>query len=442
MRDFGRALAWVCVYVGICVAPLALSLSDLAPGRGFVINLSVALGFVGLSMLGLQFALAARSRAWSRPFGVDAVLQFHQQISYVAIVFILAHPILLFVENSAFLKLLNPATNPLRAKLGIASVLLLLGLVALSVWRRQLGFSYERWQMVHSLVAVAVVITALLHALLVGYYISEPWEQGLFALFSVAFIGLGVWVRIIRPIQRRKHRWTVAAVTTGHGGASTITLEPVDAESYGDRGFVFEGGQFAWILARRSPFALTYHPFSISSSAEQPERISFTIKAAGRFTESIPSLAEGDSVYLDGPYGTFTIECHEGPGFVFVGAGVGVTPLLSMLRTLADRGDRRPCVLFLGNRDWTQITAREHIEALSSRLDLRVVHVMSHPDDDWEGERGYLRAEVLERYLPVRRNALQYFVCGPQPMMDAVEHALSGLGIPAHRVHSERFAMV
>ena len=170
--------------------------------------------------------------------------------------------------------------------------------------------------------------------------------------------------------------------------------------------------------------------------------MAFTVKAAGDFSSALGSLEPGTTVYLDGPHGAFCMDRHEGPGFVFIGAGIGVTPLMSMLRTLADRGDTRPCYLFLGNRDQDSITFREEIEGLESRLNLEVVHVLSHPGEGWQGEKGHLDVAVLDRHLPSRRNRLQYFICGPDRMMDAAESALGKLGIPGERVHSERFGMV
>ncbi|MDQ3966209.1 MAG: hypothetical protein M3246_07145 [Actinomycetota bacterium] len=96
--------------------------------------------------------------------------------------------------------------------------------------------------------------------------------------------------------------------------------------------------------------------------------MTLSIKASGDFTSKVATLKPGTTVYLDGPHGAFTVDRHEGPGFVLIGAGVGVTPLMSILRTLADRGDVRPCYLFLNNRDWESITFREEIEELKSRL--------------------------------------------------------------------------
>ena len=81
---------------------------------------------------------------------------------------------------------------------------------------------------------------------------------------------------------------------------------------------------------------------------------------------------------------------------------------------------------------------------MSSRsgLDLDVVHVLARPPADWTGETGYVTPEVLARHLPPGHRRFQFFICGPEPMMDAAESALVELGVPAERVHTERFDMV
>jgi predicted ferric reductase len=440
-----RGAFWIFVYLAVAIAPLIFAWSGPEPGRGLLINLSVALGFVGLAMMGLQFALVARFKTISAPFGMDVVLQYHRQIAYVALLFILAHPILLFIENVQFLALLDVFTSPLRAKMAVTSTVALLLLVTLSVWRKKLRISYETWQLTHGVLGVVIIATALAHVFLVGYYVNEPWEKALWIAMSAAFVFLLLWVRVIRPLQRYRSAWRVEEVISERGETSTIVLE----QQNGD-GFAFEPGQFAWIMAGKSPFAITQHPFSISSSAERTDRVTLSVKAAGDFTSSIAALKPGATVYLDGPHGAFTIDRHEGPGFVFIGAGVGVTPLMSMLRTLADREDVRPCYLFLGNRNKESITFREEIEALRSRLNLEVIHVLSRPEEGWEGEKGHIDAAVLSRgltgeehrRLPERHRRLIYFICGPDEMMDAAEGALAHLGVPAERVHSERFGMV
>jgi predicted ferric reductase len=156
----------------------------------------------------------------------------------------------------------------------------------------------------------------------------------------------------------------------------------------------------------------------------------------------VHALEPGTTVYVDGPHGVFSMDQDEGPGLGFVAGGVGIAGLISMVRTMADRRDVRPAVLFYANRDWDGAAFREELEALKGRLDLTVVHVIEQPPDGWTGETGYVTAEILERHLPPGFRRFQYFICGPDPMMDAAEAALIRLGVPAERVHTERFDMV
>ena len=64
------------------------------------------------------------------------------------------------------------------------------------------------------------------------------------------------------------------------------------------------------------------------------------------------------------------------------------------------------------------------------------------PPAEWTGETGFVRAELLARHLPAGYRRFQFFICGPAPMMDATERALSELGVPEARIHTERFDMV
>ena len=74
-----------------------------------------------------------------------------------------------------------------------------------------------------------------------------------------------------------------------------------------------------------------------------------------------------------------------------------------------------------------------------------MVHVLSGPERSWEGEKGRIDADVLRRHLPEKPSPerLQYLICGPDAMMDAVEACLQqDLGVPSEKVHTERFGMI
>ncbi|MFO1425831.1 MAG: hypothetical protein U1F11_02435 [Steroidobacteraceae bacterium] len=155
-------------------------------------------------------------------------------------------------------------------------------------------------------------------------------------------------------------------------------------------------GQFAWLTLRASPFAMREHPFSIASSPEQPQRIEFAIKELGDFTATIKDIRPGEIAWVDAPYGDFGIDrCAGAQAAVFVAGGIGIAPILSMLRALAERGDRRPLWLFYGNRVLERVAFREELDRLAQRLDLKVVHVLLEPPADWSGERGFVSQQVL-----------------------------------------------
>jgi predicted ferric reductase len=430
-----RAVFWVIAYLGVVVAPLvfaAIGTSD--PDHDFGTNFSVALGFVGLAMMGLEFALVARFKPVAAPFGQDALLQFHRQIGYVGLALVLVHVgISARWEELTFSKAISA---PALVWFGMAAAVALIALIVTSVWRLRLRLSYEWWHVAHTALALVAVVGALVHVYFVDEYVNTVWKQGLWGLMSAAFIALLVWVRLVKPHRMRERPWRLERVGAERGQTTTLALSPPRG-----RGFRFDPGQFAWFAFGGSPYSLTLHPFSFSSSAER-EEVEIAVKALGDLSSRVHELDPGTTVYVDGPHGVFSMDQDEGPGFGFIAGGVGITGLLSMLRTMADREDVRPVVLVYANREWEGVAFRDELERLERRLDLTVVHVLERPPQGWTGETGYVSAEIISRHLPRAYRRFQYFICGPVPMMDAAEAALVQLGVPAERVHTERFDMV
>src|SRR5262245_32652921 len=379
-----RAVFSVMAYLGVVIAPLVFAaLGGSRLDHGFWTNLSVALGFVGLAMMGLEFALVARFQAMAAPFGQDALLQFHRQIGYVGLGFVLLHVALSAHWRELWAKLTrSPDTvaTPALVVLGSLAVLALIALVVTSVWRRQLRISYEWWHALHTVLAVVAIVGALVHVYLVDGYVNAPWKRVLWALMSAAFLGLLGWARLVKPRAMSRQPWRLERVTAERGQTTTLALTPPDGFD-----FHFEPGQFAWFAFGRSPFALTLHPFSFSSSAERKE-VEIAVKALGDLTSKVHLLEPGTTVYVDGPHGVFSMDRDEGPGFGFIAGGVGITGLLSMLRTMADRRDVRPAVLVYANGDWDGVAFREELERLHNQMNLAVVHVLDRPPADWVGE--------------------------------------------------------
>ncbi|MBN2549967.1 MAG: ferric reductase-like transmembrane domain-containing protein [Anaerolineales bacterium] len=384
--------------------------------------------------------LTARFKSIKAPYGADIVYHFHRQVSLVAFVLVLAHPLLLFAFSPDTLGLLNLFTAPWRARAGVTAVLLLMGLVAASLWRKRFKLEYTTWRVWHGILATAVVVLAMTHVILARHYLNTPWKQSFWIIYGVFWVSLLIYVRIIKPLQLLRRPYEVEHIHSERGNAWSLTVKPV-----GHAGMKFMPGQFAWITIRSSPFLDGEHPFSFSSNACQSDRLTFTIKELGDFTRQIKNLSPGEKVFVDGPFGNFSVDRHShAEQFVFIAGGVGITPIMSMLRTLAERGDRRPLVLIYANRDWESVIFREEIENLKDALNLTVVQLLQEPPADWSGESGFVSQAILERFLPQarQRNTFEVFICGPQPMMNAVEKALINLKVPFGDFHAERFNLV
>jgi predicted ferric reductase len=305
------------------------------------------------------------------------------------------------------------------------------------MWRLALRISYEVWQGLHLVLSTVAITAALIHVELIHHYVNQPWKRVLWVVMTVGFLSIFLWVRIVRPVLRMRRPWTIASIHAERGGVNTVTLRPI-----GHGGFTFAPGQFGWLSVHRSPFALTQHPFSFSSNGDDPSMLTMSIKELGDFTKTIGSIAPGTRAYIDGPHGVFSPDHYPGPGCVFLAGGVGIGPIMSMVRTFADRGDPRPCHLFFGSKELDDATYHEEIARLAAELPLTVIHVASDPPSDWTGERGYVDRDKLRRHLPSDYAVLQYFICGPGAMQDAMEDALAELGVPGDRVHTERFNFV
>jgi len=430
-------VVWLALYPLVVLAPIVLMLVPPVPtGRSFWVEMSVVLGFVGLTQIGIQFVLIGRFRPLTYPYGLDVVLKYHRQIALVAIAFVLLHPALILIEHPARVVLLDPLGGTYASKLGIASVLALVVLAAVSIWRERLGIGYELWRVTHTALGVSALVLAQLHVSLAGLYVNTPWKQALWIGSSVALVGLVVHLRLVVPWRQRRRPWRVTGVRDEGGG--TVNL---DIEADGHEGLRFEPGQFAYLKIGDSPWTVEEHPYSIASSAEHTRRLSFGIKALGDFSESVSRVAAGTTVFVDGPHGAFSIDRAQAPGYVLIAGGVGITPMMSFLNTLADRGDPRPVLLIYSTNTEQELAYSDEIESLRERLDLETRFVLAEPPHDWQAEEGTITAELLERLLPKERFVRSFFVCGPPAMMAAVERELLAHDVPRTHVHLEKFAL-
>jgi predicted ferric reductase len=433
-----KSAVWIAAYLLFVLAPqLALLAGSLPPARDFWTEFSAALGYSGLAIMGLQFGLTARFRYVTEPWGEDVIYHFHRRISLFAAGLVIVHPLIIFAVQPQLRLAPEFPDIPLRVVAAFVSVFSVVALAVMALWRSKLKIPYETWHLSHIALAIIAVTGGLLHMVGWGFYLVNPWKRGLWIGLTIFWLGLLFYVRIIKPLFILRRPYRVTEVRQERGDTTTLVMRPE-----GHPGFRFRPGQFGWLTVWGSPFKITGHPFSFSSSAAAADgQVEMSIRKLGDFTSGVPDVPVGQRVYIDGPYGAFSIG-NPADMHVLIAGGVGVTPMMSMIRTLADTGDPRPVVLLYGSKQWDLITFREDLDALKARLDLKVVHVLENPPADWTGERGFLSADVLRRYLPKPFADHEYFICGPGVMMDAIEGALAELDVPLMKYHSERYSFV
>jgi predicted ferric reductase len=443
MAPITRAILWFGVYLILIVFPLIVGANwpGEAASRPFWLQFGVACGFVAFSIMAFEFALISKVQSVASAFGQDVLLQFHRQMGMVASVLILVHAVLMFLSGYP-LAWLNPldATNIWAMRWGVLAALAILILMIVSLGRRRLRFSYDSWQLTHGFLAETAVLFSLMHLLMFSGFSAGSPMRLLLGGYCVLLLALRIWFVVIKPVRMWSRPWEVVENIPEHGNSRTLLLKPV-----GHAGFAFEPGQFAWLSARPTPFHRGWHPISMSSCArdEPGHNIAFTIKNLGDWSgQIVPALQPGRRIWVDGPYGVFTPEREQGPGYVLIGGGAGITPLYSMCQTFAERGDARPVLLFFAGRTLESLTFAEQFEGLRKRMNLKVIYVLEHPPENWDGETGHLSAAMLRKHLPRQYRRYEYFICGPPGLMDAMEKSLVEIGVDARHVHTERFDWV
>ncbi|MDP7078768.1 MAG: ferric reductase-like transmembrane domain-containing protein [Candidatus Undinarchaeales archaeon] len=434
LRDDHKAATLKLLYVCLMGAGLVITVQP-QPAPPSIYSLGQAAGTLALTAIAVQLVLASRWRILERGVGLDRIMRWHSANAKFIALFVLLHPLLLFLRQLLKGDIMAPYTMYGTDILGGVIGAVIIGIIWISVLKRkQLGLLYERWRLVHLLTYLLVAI-GLSHSLLLGSDIKSgrplyTWWL-LLAAVSVAAV---VYRYVVRRITFAGSEYEVVANKLETHDVHTITLRPTDGTVLGH-----ESGQFAFLTFTSEDLPVEEHPFTIAS-APGGDTISFSIKESGDFTALLGKVERRDMAHVEGPYGVFSNRSMPGP-FVLIAGGIGITPLMSMLRAMHKEGDTQPQTLLLyANRTQGDIAFLGELAAIERGSDwLRVVHVLSK--ETVEGMRhGFVDGLVLSDEIE-ELTAPTYFICGPPPMMDALRTTLAELGVPDDQVVTERFAL-
>lgn len=397
------------------------------------------MGSGGFALAGLQFLLTGRFRGATAPFGIDLVYRLHRWAAATALVLLCVHALIILTGYAEAVGGWRPWMVGWPMVSGWISLGLFIVLVASSLGRKMLGWEYDGWRRVHALLALSATGAAIAHVL------GVLWPQGrasaalLWSAYAVLWFGAILHVRVLRPWRLLRSPYTVSAVESVGPRTWTVRMVPTRGPAIS-----FQPGQFAWVTFRSGPFSGREHPYSLSGSAVDRSSLAVTIKALGDFTATVGSIRPGERAFVDGPYGAFSPDrFRHAPGWILIAGGVGIAPIMSMLRTFADRRDPRPVLLICAHGSPASRLFAEEIAALEPKLALTIIPVLEEAPPDWTGERGRVTQELLQRALiSPEMCERECFLCGPVPMTDMVTRGLRELGVPARRIHVEWFDMV
>lgn len=388
---------------------------------------SLLLSAWSITLMAVLLLSTARARSIEPLFGgLDRAVRLHRQLGPIAIGLVLVH-VTLYIPSE------------LRPGGSVAGLLIpfwsggAAGFNALILWVvilwTGLAYSgrlrYERWLSLHGLLGPIFIATAA-HALGAGPTI-RAYEPLRFWMWVLVLTGTGAWVWRVLLYRRLAPRYPyrLRALRQVSDDTLDLVLRPTA------RRMIYEPGTFVFIAR---PGLAELHPFSISSSpAERDLRVS--IRMAGDFTRGLVTLAPDDPIDVFGPFGGFSPHRHgRHRRMIWIGAGIGITPFLGMLRFETVNDDFRRVWLWYLARDAAHAPydaeIRETVPKAESWIDYEL----------WTtADRGRLTAaRVLETVRPLD-DGIAVMLCGTPAFVRDMTRQFLAEGLAPDRIIAEDF---
>jgi predicted ferric reductase len=421
------------VIVGLCAIPVLAWAAAAPMGERLVsppialLSLSIASALAAAAAFPLTLVLAARLPVVERVFGgLDRVYGAHRATAIGVLVLVLAHGALLIASRATISLAAVPPLFALtidswRVLLGVAAGLVLTAGMFLTL---RGGMRHELFVWVQRALGLAFVV-AVVHAFaqdsaksaspLITYYLGLLNAAGV-----LAFAYRSVFANQVVP--RREYR--VGSVRQLDADVSEVTLEPLADP------LAFAPGQFVFVTFYGSPLPEEAHPFSMTSGAGE-RSLKLVIKRLGDFTAQLKLVDPGTRAKVEGPYGGLSHTRIRNVRQIWIAGGIGITPFLSMARSLDASGYEID--LYYATETREQAHFLDELYEIADR-DPRVRVVPVRKDN-----LGRLGAEDVCGTMRdlVHKDIL---ICGPPAMMESLGRQFRALGVPDHRIHAERFS--
>lgn len=394
----------------------------------------------------------------------------HNWTGYVALAVVLLHPVLLLPSATAKFGWLDIALpfwapeQPVINTIGAFAAYALIFVVATSYFRNRIGI--RTWKALHY-TAYALTVALFAHSLLTNPNLDDKpidyLDGGKVFVETCTVLALAAitW-RVLHGVRRAALRdAAAAAVPTG-----TLMDQPTTWAGTLQVARIFEETAsvrtFRMVLPDRRRLPFTFRPgqfltlslpiggqevrrtYTVSSPPTRTSYVEITVKreAEGMASHYLhDQVREGDLIDVRALSGRFTFAGHESEGVVLIGGGVGITPMMSVLRSLTDAAWEHDVWMVFAVRTPRDIIYGQELAYLQERhpnFHLQIV-VEQAAGTDWQGLTGRITPGQMSAFVPELPHRRVY-LCGPAPMMDAVRSMLEGLGVPRGQVLTELFS--
>jgi predicted ferric reductase len=425
--------------VSLCGTPLVLwaftqPLDIRFQGRYLTLtSIAVLLALAGTSAFALNLVLGARLRPVEALFGgLERMYKAHRLNGQIAFLLLLGHVVLILASRATIST--STALDLLRPSAGwtvFAGVLAFAGMVVAIVLTLYVRIGHELFVYVQRSFGI-VFLAATYHVFTTDAALAASQALNLY-MASLATLGIAAFVyrSVLGSVLVRRCRYRVAAVNRLDAFVTEVVMEPRD------RPLTYAPGQFLFVNFREPfserfpPFLRNqFHPFSITSAPDEP-RLRITVKAVGDYTRALRALEPGTAAVVEGPYGSFSSSRLENERQIWIAGGIGVTPFLSMARSL--NGDARAVDFYYCVEHEPEAHFLDEIRSIARERDNFRVAVV--PRD----REGFLTAERLAAENEDLASA-DVLVCGPPAMIESLRSQLKARGMPGSQIHAEEFS--
>ena len=210
-------------------------------------------------------------------------------------------------------------------------------------------------------------------------------------------------------------------------------------------GFTFKAGQFVMInvnLMKDNLLRKERRAYSISSSPDNKDYFDITVRKenGGKVSTFLHNLKKGDIIEIDGPYGHFTLD-DDTKKVVYIGAGTGIAPLMSMARFACKNRLPIEQILIYTVRKAKDIIFKDEILEMHRRFNnIKTLITVTRPEDDdeWKGRTGRIDADLIMS-LVKNLNDYLYYICGSPELVKGIKQILLNMMIDPFRVRQEVF---